>query len=103
MPFGISFDPTRIEITSLELAPGVTAMDERLDPEKGFLWLDLQVAEGQATSQSLGSIGITALNAGSAPLVFTCDGAVNGDGFRIPVAAGNGAVFVSIPQGIGGK
>jgi general secretion pathway protein D len=103
LPFGLSFDPTRLEITSLELAPGVTALDERLDPEKGFLWLDLQVAEGQATSQSLGSIGITALNAGSAPLVFTCDGAVTGDGFRIPVAAGNGAVFVSIPQGIGGK
>jgi hypothetical protein len=60
------------------------------------------VLEGDPVPQTLGALKIRALEAGPAPLVFTSDGAFLDSGLKVPVAAGDGAVFVTVPQRGGG-
>jgi len=102
LPFGISYDPNRVEILAVDIADGVTVMGENWDPERGWVWLDLMVLEGRAVPQTLGALQLRALEAGPAPLVFTADGATLESGLRVPVAAGDGAVFINRPERGGG-
>jgi general secretion pathway protein D len=95
MPIGISFDPDRIEVDSFEVAPGVQILDGSLDEGGGWLSLDLMVLDGRETAHGVAAIRVRAMAPGPVPLVFTSAGATTMDGVAVPVAAGDGALYVT--------
>ena len=82
---------------------GVTAKFQDLEPQEGWIELDLEVgAAGAAGSHSPAVLRLRALAQGPVPLVVTAGGATRNDGVVLPVAVGNGAVFVTEePQAAG--
>jgi general secretion pathway protein D len=95
VPLGLSFDPGRISIESFEPAPGVDVMEGSIEVDDGWMTLDLMVSDYNEEPQVVGALTVRALSAGPVPLAFTSAGAVAGDGSLIPVAANDGAMFVS--------
>jgi general secretion pathway protein D len=103
VPMTISFDPTRVAIDSIATVDGVVARDQDLEPDEGWVELDLEVGAGEAAgSHGLAVLRVRALAPGPVPLVVTAGGATSIDGATIPVAVGNGALFVTEgPAGAG--
>jgi len=103
IPLTLSFDPTRVAIDSVATVEGVTASFQNFEPEEGWMELDLEVsAAGAAGTHSLAVLRLRALAPGPVPLVVTAGGATRNDGAMLPVAVGNGAVFVTEePQAAG--
>jgi hypothetical protein len=95
VPVGLSYDPRRISIEAFEPAPGVDVMEGSIEVDDGWMTLDLMVAAHQEDSHVVGALTVRALSAGPVPLAFTSAGAVAGDGSLLPVAANDGAIFVS--------
>ena len=95
LPLGLSFDPRRISIESFVPAPGVDVMEGSIEVDDGWMTLDLMVIASQEGPQAVGALTVRALSAGPVPLAFTSAGAVAGDGSLLPVAANDGAMFVS--------
>jgi general secretion pathway protein D len=95
LPLGLSFDPNRVAIDSIEPAVGVDVLEGAIEPDNGWLTLDLMVPDGRDTAQAVAAIRIRAVSPGPAPLVFTSAGAIVGDGSMIPVASNDGALFVT--------
>ncbi len=95
LPLGLSFDPRRITVTGFEPAPGVNVMEGSIELDDGWMSLDLLVPETHDGSQAVGAVYVRAISSGPVPMAFTSAGAVAGDGSVIPVAASDGAVFVS--------
>jgi general secretion pathway protein D len=95
LPFGLSFDPNRVSIDGVRIAPGVELLRDNLDAANGWIELDILIFDGIESGQTVASLEIRALEAGPVPLVFTTTGAVTGDGRPIPVAASDGALFVN--------
>jgi general secretion pathway protein D len=95
LPLGLSFDPNRVEIQSVEPALGVDVMEGTVELDDGWMTLDLMVPDGGEGSHTVALISIRALSPGPAPLVFTSGGATVGDGSTVPVAANDGALFVT--------
>ena len=103
LPLTLSFDPSKVAIVGLEFADSVVVMDEGLDAEAGVLVLDLAVIRGGELPSVLAAVEFVAREPGPAPLVFSTAGAFTSGGARIPVATGDGAVFVTIPPGAQGS
>ena len=95
MPVTLTFDPGRIAIDTLEVAPAIGVVDQVIDSEQGMIFLDLVVADGDAMPQVLATFNVRALTPGPAPLIFSTQGVVRADGVVLPVSASDGAIFVS--------
>jgi general secretion pathway protein D len=96
MPVTVTFDPIRVAVESVATVEGVRASYQDLDPEAGWVELDLEV--GSAFSQGahgLAVLRVRALEPGPVPLVVTAGGATTIDGTTIPVTVGNGALFIT--------
>ena len=70
-------------------------MNQAVDQARGFIDLEVVVANTIESGQALAALQIQALDAGPVPLVFTSAGAVSADGAPVPVAASDGALFVN--------
>jgi hypothetical protein len=70
-------------------------MEGSIEVDDGWMTLDLMVSDYNEEPQVVGALTVRALSAGPVPLAFTSAGAVAGDGSLIPVAANDGAMFVS--------
>ncbi len=103
LPLTLSFDPARVAIDSIATVEGVRAVFQDLEPDEGWIELDLEVgAAGAAGSHGLVALRVRALAPGPVPLVITAGGASRYDGVMLPVAVGNGALFVTEePQAAG--
>jgi general secretion pathway protein D len=100
----VSFDPARVVIDSIATVDGVTARLQDLEPDQGWVELDLEVgAAAAAGTHSLAVLRVRALAAGPVPLVVTAEGATRDDGVVLPVVVGNGALFVTEEALAGGK
>jgi hypothetical protein len=95
LPLGLSFDPRRLRIVGLRPAPGVEILREDIDPAGGWIELDMVVTNGIESGQAVAALEVQALEAGPVPLVFTSAGAITADGISVPVAASDGALFVT--------
>jgi general secretion pathway protein D len=95
LPVGLSYDPTRVWIHEILPAPGVEFLRNATDPVRGWIDLDLVVANAVEGGQAVAALQIQALDAGPVPLVFTAVGAVTAEGVSVPVAASDGALFVN--------
>ncbi|HSO22169.1 MAG TPA: secretin N-terminal domain-containing protein [Chondromyces sp.] len=95
LPLGLSFDPRRLWIVGLRPAPGVEILREDIDPAGGWIELDMVVTNGIESGQAVAALEVQALEAGPVPLVFTSAGAITADGVSVPVAASDGALFVT--------
>jgi hypothetical protein len=103
IPLTVSFDPARVAIESIATVEGVVARFQDLEPEEGWIELDLEVGAGSAKgAHGLAVLRVRALAPGPVPLVVTAGGATSYDGSTLPVAVGNGALFVTDqPQAVG--
>jgi len=103
LPLTVSFDPARVAIDSIATVEGVTATFQDLEPEEGWIELDLEVGAAEAVgSHGLAVLRVRALAPGPVPLVVTAGGATRYDGVVLPVAVGNGALFVTEePRAVG--
>jgi general secretion pathway protein D len=95
LPFSLSYDPTRLWVAEVLPAPGVEVLGNDVNSSQGWVDLDLVVANAIPGGQVVAALRVQALDAGPVPLVFTSAGAVMGDGLRLPVAASDGALFVT--------
>ncbi len=96
IPLTLSFDPTRVVIDSIATVEGVNARFQDLEPEEGWIELDLEVGAADAVgAHGLAVLRVRALAPGPVPLVVTAGGATRYDGVVLPVAVGNGALFVT--------
>ncbi len=96
LPLTVSFDPVRVAIDSIATVEGVTARFQDLEPDEGWIELDLEVGAAEAVgSHGLVVLRVRALAPGPVPLVVTAGGATRYDGVVLPVAVGNGALFVT--------
>ncbi len=93
LPIGVSYDPTRVAVESVEPAPGVDFLRREL--EDGWVELDLIVSDGIDIGQAVAALRVRGLKAGAAPIVFTSSEAISSGGGRIPVAASDGALFIN--------
>ena len=103
IPLTLSFDPARVAIESVATVEGVVARFQDLEPDEGWIELDLEVGAGSAKgAHGLAVLRVRALAPGPVPLVVTAGGATSYDGSALPVAVGNGALFVTDqPQAVG--
>jgi hypothetical protein len=97
----ISFDPKRVRILELAPAAGIAVLDHQLDDAEGWLSLDVMragapddLSEQQGQPLVIGGLLVEALEQGSVPLILTSQGAVDGVGEIVPVATGDGAIYV---------
>ena len=95
LPIGLSFDPRRVAIVGFEPAPGVDVMEGSIEVDDGWMALDLLVSVADDAPRSVGAVVIRAVSSGPVPLAFSSAGAVASDGSLIPVAARDGAMYVS--------
>jgi general secretion pathway protein D len=95
LPVGLSYDPTRVWIYEIIPAPGVEFLREAVDPGRGRVDLDLVITNAVEGGQAVAALHIQALDAGPVPLIFTAAGAVTAEGIPVPVAASDGALFVT--------
>jgi hypothetical protein len=95
MPLTLTFDPTRIAVDSLEVAPAIGVVDQVIDSQQGMIVLDLVVADGDAMPQVLATFNARALTPGPSPLIFSTQGIMRADGVAVPVLASDGAIFVT--------
>jgi len=96
LPLTVSFDPARVAIDSIATVEGVTARFQDLEPDEGWIELDLEVGAAEAVgSHGLVVLRVRALAPGPVPLVVTAGGATRYDGVVLPVAVGNGALFIT--------
>jgi len=97
VPVTISFDPSRVSIDSIATVNGVTAVAQDMEPSEGWIELDLEVAPGgtKGGAHGLAILRLRALSAGPVPLIVSAGGAIRDDGAALPVAVGNGALFVT--------
>ncbi len=95
LPIGLSFDPRRVTIVGFEPASGVDVMEGSIEDDGGWMALDLLVSATDDGPRSVGAVIIRAVSSGSVPLAFSSAGAVAADGSLVPVAARDGAMFVS--------
>ena len=95
LPIGLSFDPRRVMIVGFEPAPGVDVMEGSIEVDDGWMSLDLVVSATDDGPKSVGAVVIRAVSSGPVPLAFSSAGAVAADGSLVPVAARDGAMFVS--------
>ncbi|MEE4274082.1 MAG: secretin N-terminal domain-containing protein [Thermoanaerobaculales bacterium] len=104
LPVTVSFDPTRVAIDSVATVEGVRALYQDLEPDEGWIELELDVAGGGPKGgQSLAVLRVRALEPGPVPLVVTAGGVTRADGAVLSVAVGNGALFVTDEPQAGGK
>ena len=104
LPLTVSFDPARVAIDSIATIEGVTARFQDLEPDEGWIELDLEVGSAEAVgTHGLAVLRIRALSPGPVPLVITAGGATRYDGAVLPVAVGNGALFVTEEPLVAGK
>jgi general secretion pathway protein D len=101
LPVTLSYDPTRVAIQSVATVDGVVARAQDLEPGEGWIEFDLEVGEAAAAGpHGLVVLRVRALATGPVPLVVSAGGATRYDGVMLPVAVGNGALFVTDdPQG----
>jgi general secretion pathway protein D len=95
LPFGLSFDPGRLSIDGVRVAPGVEILRQDLNPIDGWIDIDLVVTDGIESGQAVVVLEVRAIEPGPVPLVFTAVGAVTAEGTPVPVAASDGALFVN--------
>jgi general secretion pathway protein D len=104
LPLTVSFDPTRVAIDSIATVEGVNARSQDLEPEEGWIELDLEIGAAEAAgSHGLVVLRVRALAPGPVPLVVSAGGATRYDGVVLPVAVGNGALFVTDEPTAAGK
>ena len=104
LPLTVSFDPARVAIDSIATVEGVTARFQDLEPDEGWIELDLEVGSAEAVgTHGLAVLRIRALSPGPVPLVITAGGATRYDGAVLSVAVGNGALFVTEEPLVAGK
>lgn len=103
LPLTLSYDPARVAIDSIATVDGVNARYQDLEPEEGWIELDLEIGAGaEVGAHGLVVLRVRALAPGPVPLVVTAGGATRYDGAVLPVAVGNGALFVTEqPQAAG--
>jgi len=102
LPLGLSYDPGRVTVVSFEPAPGVNVMEGSIELDNGWMSLDLMVPAANDGAQAVGAVTVRAEAPGPVPLAFTSAGATLADGTVLPVAASDGAVFVSATAEDGG-
>jgi len=95
LPIGLSYDPTRVWVHDVLPAPGVDILHKAIDQARGFIDLDLVVANAMESGQAVAAVQIQALDPGPVPLVFFTSGAMTAEGTPVPVAASDGALFVN--------
>jgi len=95
LPVGLSYDPTRVWVHDVLSAPGVDILHLAIDQARGWIDLELVVANAMESGQAVAALQIQALDAGPVPLVFSTAGAVTDEGTPVPVAASDGALFVN--------
>jgi general secretion pathway protein D len=95
LPLGLSYDPGRVTVQSFEPAPGVDVMEGSIELDSGWMTLDLMVPAAHDGAQAIGALTVRANAPGPVPLAFTSAGATLADGTVLPVAANDGALFVS--------
>jgi len=98
LPLGLSYDPARLAVESVQAAPGVTVTHDAIDDREGWVELGLDVPQGRQTAHAVAAFKVRALAAGPVPLVFTSGHATLDDGTQLPVATSDGALFVSPPS-----
>lgn len=102
LPLGLSYDPGRVTVQSFEPAPGVDVMEGSIELDNGWMSLDLMVPAAHDGAQAIGALTVRADAPGPVPLAFTSAGATLADGTVLPVAASDGALFVSGTEEDGG-
>ena len=96
LPLTLSFDPARVAIDSIATVEGVRANFQDLEPDEGWIELDLEIGPAAAAgTHGLAVLRLRALAPGPVPLIITAGGATRHDGVMLPVAVGNGALFIS--------
>jgi len=103
LPVTVSFDPTRVVIDSVATVDGVVARFQDIEPDEGWIELDLEVGAAAAPgAHGLAVLRVRALASGPVPVVITAGGATRYDGVVLPVSVGNGALFITDePQPVG--
>jgi hypothetical protein len=94
LPLGVAFDPERMVIESVQPAPGVGVVDQMIDDQSGWLGLDLVMSEASDLPRVAAEVTVRAMAPGPVPLVFSTGSATAADGFALPVATSDGALFV---------
>jgi general secretion pathway protein D len=98
LPLGLTYNPGRLTVQSFEPAPGVNVMEGSIELDNGWMSLDLMVAAANDGLQAIGALTVRAEAPGPVPLAFTSAGATLADGTVLPVAASDGALFVSAAE-----
>ncbi len=91
----VSYDPKTVILEGVLYPPGIVEMEQqKLDPETGVLTLDLAANHQQEGAQLLASLGFRALTRGASPVSVSVESLVDQDGEAVPVAVGDGTIFV---------
>ena len=91
----VAFDPGTVMLEGVLYPPGVVEMEQqRLDPGAGILTLDLAVNHQDEGAQLLASLGFKATAPGASPLSVTVESLKDQNGEGLPVAVGDGSIFV---------
>lgn len=100
LPLGLSFDPEKIRIESVEGVDGASILKDSIDGQEGWMHLVLVVPDGDGVPQSVAKMKIRSLKPGPVPLMFTTEGVRISDGRRVPASASNGALFITADAGV---
>jgi hypothetical protein len=73
----------------------VEILHDAVDQARGWIDLELVITNAIEGGQAVAALQVQALDGGPVPLVFTVSGAVTAEGTPVPVAASDGALFVS--------
>ncbi len=92
LPLTLSYDPERMHVDRVVPAPGVLVVNQR--EGSGWIKLDLLAAEGPGAREPLVTLGVTGVQAGPVPLVFTSESARTMDGTEVPVSCADAGLFV---------
>ena len=94
VPVGLSYDPERLTITGVQLPPGVESVGKEKDPASGWLDLELVATHEDSDPQTIAVVTVKALKVGQVPMVLSSEGARDADGRSLPVALGDGTVYI---------
>ncbi len=95
LPLSLTYDPARLAVDDVVIAPSIAAVERTIDSEGGTVTLDLVVPDGDFVPQVVATLVVRTLKPGPAPLIFGARGILKADGSRAPISASDGAIFVA--------
>lgn len=94
LPLTLSYDPGRLQVATVDPAPGVSVVDVQNDAEGGWIDLLLQVEATAEVTRPLAAFELLGLRSGSAPFAFTAGQVRNAQGQELPVSLSGATLYV---------